>query len=465
MNFDAFDIIAAIWAASFIVCLTFALEILRSQRPEQSIAAWLLLFLFMAPLGVALYLLLGRRKIRLRSERKPPPPLANLGSHDTAPISLFDVLIRSYGLPPAAEANKVTFHGTGASAYAAILDLIEAAETSLWLSTYILSDDSIGREIIRRLSARAKAGVQVRLLVDYIGSPDARDGRLSAPLEAAGGAVLRFMPVTLFPRSQHYSNLRNHRKMVLADQRRVWSGGMNLSELYLGSPSRQGFFHDLSFVIDGPAAAVYARIFAGDWAFCAEEDLAIAQSNFRTARAAGAGVVQVVPAGPEFRGDAVYDVILTMVHRAERRLWVVSPYFVPDVGLIRAFVLAARRGVDVRFLTDFASDVALLDFASVSYLRALASAGGRVLRFKDGLIHAKALVVDDDLALAGTTNLDQRSLFLNFEVMTLFYGRQETVIIADWMQSFFARCTEELPPVTPTRQVAEGIIRLFAPVL
>ncbi len=465
MNFDTLDIIAVIWAASLVTCLAFALEILRSPRPEQSIAAWLLLFLFVAPFGAALYLLLGRRKIRSRSERKPPPHLANLGSQDTVPIGLFDSLIRSYGLSPAAEGNKVTFCGTGESAYAAIVDLIEGAESSLWVSTYILSDDSIGREIVRRLAARAEAGVQVRLLVDYIGSPDARDGTLIAPLKAAGGAVLRFMPVTLVPRSQHYSNLRNHRKMVLADQRRVWSGGMNLSKLYLGSPSQEGFFHDLSFVIDGSAAAVYARIFAGDWAFCAGEDLPIVEAEFRTARGTGTGVVQVVPAGPEIKGDAVYDVILTMVHRAERRLWVVSPYFVPDVGLIRAFILAARRGVDVRFLTDFKSDVALLDFASISYLRVLASAGGRVLRLKGGMVHAKALVMDDDLAMAGTTNLDQRSLFLNFEVMALFYGRDETAAIADWMESFFSRCTEDLPPATPTRQVAEGIVRLFAPVL
>lgn len=465
MDFDVLDIIAAIWAASFVACIAFALEILRSPRPEQSIAAWLLLFLFAAPLGAALYILLGRRKLRSRSQRKPPPRLTNLGHRDSLPISLFDALIRSYGLSPAAEANKVTFCGTGDSAYAAVVDLIEEAERSLWVSTYILSDDPIGREIVRRLAARAEAGVQVHLLVDYIGSPDARDETLVGPLEAAGGAVLRFMPVTFFPRSQHYSNLRNHRKMVLADQCRVWSGGMNLSELYLGSPSQKGFFHDLSFVIEGSAAAVYARIFAGDWAFCAGEELPVLQADFRTARAVGTGVVQVVPSGPEIKGDAVYDVILTMVHRAERRLWVVSPYFVPDVGLIRAFILAARRGVDVRFLTDFESDVPLLDFASISYLRALASAGGRVLRLKGGMIHAKALVMDDDLAIAGTTNLDQRSLFLNFEVMALFYGREETAAIADWIQSFFSRCTEELPPATPTRQVVEGIVRLFAPVL
>lgn len=463
MNFG--DIGAIVWGISYVACFLFALEILRSPRPEQSISAWLLLFLFLPPAGAALYLLLGRRKIRIRSQRKPPPHIASLNCPAGPPINLFDTLVRSYGLSPAAEEERVTFCGTGEAAYAAVIAMIEQAKSSLWVSTYILSADPIGKDIVRRLAARAAAGVQVRLLVDDVGSPDARDGTLAAPLTEAGGAFARFMPISFLPRSRHYSNLRNHRKMVVADQQRVWSGGMNLSELYLGPATVEGFFHDLSFVIEGSAAAVYGRVFAGDWSFCTGEDLPVAPVVFRTALAAGPRVAQVVPGGPEIRGDPIYDVILTMVHQAERRLWAVSPYFVPDVGLMRAFVLAARRGVDVRILTDFASDVPLLDFACIPYLRALAAAGGRVLRFKGGMIHAKALVVDDNLSIAGTTNLDQRSLFLNFEVMTLFYGADEATAIAQWMEGFFDRSTESLPPSTPMRQIAEGFIRLFAPVL
>jgi cardiolipin synthase len=127
--------------------------------------------------------------------------------------------------------------------------------------------------------------------------------------------------------------------------------------------------------------------------------------------------------------------------------------------------LAAKRGVDVRLLTDFASDVALIDFASIPYLRALANAGGRILRFQGGMIHAKALVMDDRLAFAGTTNLDQRSLFLNFEAMALFYDPAAAATITHWMEGFFDRCTSVLPRATPLRQVAEGFVRLFAPVL
>jgi cardiolipin synthase len=464
MALDVTIITEVIWGGSFIVCLFFAVEILRSPRPEQSISAWILLFVLVPPAGALLYLTFGRRKLRRRAVRKRPPSFAGLEAK-SPPIDLFDALIRSYGISPASEGNQVTFYGTGESARAKVIDLIESAQHSLWVSTYILSDDPIGRDIIKRLAARASAGVQVRLLVDYIGSPDARDETLVGPLRDAGGAIGHFMPLTIMPRSRHYSNLRNHRKIIVSDQCRAWSGGMNLSQLYLGDPSIKGFFHDLSFAIHGPAAVVYARIFASDWSFCTGEALPPVEPPFGIARAVGPGVVQVVPSGPEIEGDSVYDVMLTMAHRAERRLWVVSPYFVPDIGLLRALILAARRGVDVRFLTDFKSDVALIDFASIPYLRALANAGGRILRFQGGMLHAKALVMDDELAFAGTTNMDQRSLFLNFEAMALFHDPAVAETITHWMETFFDRCTSALPRATPLRQVAEGVVRLFAPVL
>lgn len=464
MTFTLADMTALVWSASYILCIAFAVEILRSPRPEQSISAWLLLFLLLPPAGVVLYLVFGRRKLRLRVKRRPAPRLDGLITQCPL-IDPFDSLIRSYGFPPPSRENGVTFCGTGEAAHAAVIELIETAQTSLWVSTYILDADPIGTDLVRRLAKRAADGLDVRLLVDDVGSPDASDGSMAEPLVKAGGAFAVFMPVTFVPHARRYSNLRNHRKMIVADQRRVWSGGMNLSAKYLGTPDVKGYFHDLSFVIDGSAAAVYANIFIGDWLFSTEEQLSLTTMDYRVAAAPGSGVVHVVPSGPEIDSDTIYDVVLTMAHRAERRLWVVTPYFVPDVGLLRAFRLAARRGVDVRLLTDFASDVPLLDFACIPYLRSLAGAGCRVLRFKQGMLHAKAIVMDDQLAFAGTTNLDQRSLFLNFEVMSLFYGPEEVAKIAAWIESYFDRSTEKLPPATPLRQIGEGLIRLFAPVL
>ncbi len=154
-----------------------------------------------------------------------------------------------------------------------------------------------------------------------------------------------------------------------------------------------------------------------------------------------------------------------MAHRAERRLWIVTPYFVPDRAVLKALAVATRRGVDVRVATNRASDSPFVDFAGLPYLRALAGVGSQVLRLCDGMLHAKAVVADNALALAGTANLDQRSLFLNLEVVALFYGPEETRAIAQWAEALFADCDGEFPPLTPVRQVAEGLVRLLGPVL
>ncbi|MBV1796815.1 phospholipase D-like domain-containing protein [Siccirubricoccus sp. G192] len=456
-----------VWGLAALLCLWFAVEVLRSRRQEQAMTAWLLLFALTPPLGVLLYLAFGSRKLRRKAARKPKP-----AEHPTGPatpreaaINDLDHLVQAHGLPAATEGNGVTLCGTAAGAYDAVLDLIGRAEESLWVTTYILGTDPVAREILRRLAERAAAGVQVRLLIDDLGSRPVRDKDL-ASLATAGGRSARFMPASLIPRPRRFANLRNHRKIIVADRRLAWSGGMNLSEQYLGPTPAEGRFRDLSFVVEGPAAKVYAEVFAADWLFAAGEDLRAPRPwEPPPARAAGPGVVQVVPSGPEFEGDPYHDVLLSVAHRAERRLWAITPYFVPDLATLKALVVTARRGVDVRVATNRASDTGFVDFASIPYLRAVAGAGGRVLRLREGMLHAKAVVADDALALAGTANLDRRSLLLNFEAMALFHGATEARAVADWAEAMLADCDEGLPPLTPVRQVAEGLARLFAPVL
>lgn len=457
-----------VWGLGALLCLWFAVEVLRSRRPEQAMVAWLLLFALTPPLGALLYLGFGSRKLRQEAEDKPKPAgrPGEPGTRREAAVNDLDRLIQAHGLPAATEGNRVTACGTAADAYHTVLDLIGRAEERIWVTTYILGTDEVAGEILRRLAERAAKGVQVRLLIDALGSRPVRDDAL-APLIAAGGHVARFMEVTpLIPRPRRYANLRNHRKIIVVDGRTAWSGGMNLSEAYLGPAPVAFRFRDLSFVIEGPAAGVYAEVFAADWLFAADEDLREGRPpEMRPARAAGPGVVQVVPGGPDVPGDPLHDILLSVVHRAERRLWIVSPYFVPDLATLKALVVAARRGVDVRFVTHRRSDSRLMDFANIPYLRALAEAGARTLRLREGMIHAKALVADDDLAIAGTANLDQRSLFLNYEVMALFHGPDGAEVVADWIERQFADCDGELPPRTPMRQVAEGFVRLLAPIL
>ncbi|MCO6418011.1 phospholipase D-like domain-containing protein [Siccirubricoccus sp. KC 17139] len=466
MNDALTTLLGTVWGLAVLFCLWFATEVLRSRRQEQAMTAWLLLFALIPPLGALLYLGFGSRKLRQRAARKPRPAGRQGRAVQQVPaISDLDRLIQSHDLPAATGGNAVTLCGTAAGAYETVLGLIARAERSLWVTTYILGTDQVAAEIIRRLAERAAAGVQVRLLIDDVGSQGVRERDL-APLVAAGGRVARFMPMSLIPRPRRYANLRNHRKIIVVDGCLAWSGGMNLSDAYLGPAPVAFRFRDLSFTVEGPAARVYAEVFAADWLFAAGEDLHDAlPQEAAPASSEDSGVVQVVPAGPEREGDPIHDLLLAVAHRAERRLWIVTPYFVPDTATLKALVVAARRGVDVRLVTNRRSDSRLMDFASTPYLRALAGAGARTLRLRDGMLHAKAVVADDGPALVGTANLDQRSLFLNFEIMALFHGPEEARAVAAWLEPLAAECGSELPRPRPIRQMAEGFIRLFAPVL
>ncbi|MFC7540245.1 PLDc N-terminal domain-containing protein [Siccirubricoccus deserti] len=313
------------WGGCVLLCLWFAVEILRSRRQEQAVTAWLLLFILSPPVGVVAYLALGARKLRRRAARKAQPAERSAGAQaDCVAVNGLDRLVQSHGLPAATAGNAVALRTTPATAYAAVLDLIDRAEETLGHDLYPrhrpggAGDPSAARRA-------GSCGVQVRLLIDDVGSKDLRDAAL-APLVAAGGRVERFMPASLIPWPRHYANLRNHRKIIIADRRRAWSGGMNLAEEYLGTKPVANRFRDLSFVIEGPAAAVYAEVFAADWLDAAGEDLRAARPwEALPAQEAGSGVVQVVPSGPEFDGDPLHDLLLDMAHRAQRRLWIVTP--------------------------------------------------------------------------------------------------------------------------------------------
>jgi cardiolipin synthase len=409
-----------------------------------------------------LYLTFGARKVRRRLERHARVDKAPAASGLMPPVDALDRIARSHGLDGATDGNRVTLCGTPDSSYEAVLETIARARETLGVSMYILGKDEVAAEIIRRLADRAASGVDVRLLIDDVGSRDIGEAEV-APLTKAGGRVARFMPVSYLPRPRSYANLRNHRKIIVADRDVVWSGGMNLSELYLGPNHVEDRFRDLSFVIEGPAAASYAEILAADWLYTTGDPFPkcgpVPPSD------APGTVVQVVPSGPAMDGDTIYDILVTMAYQAQRRLWAVTPYFVPDRALMQAFALAAMRGVDVRVITPRVSDHRLLDIANVPYLRSLEAAGGTVLRLGEGMIHAKAVVVDDGLALAGTANLDQRSLFLNYEVMALFRGERDVRAIADWIERLFPACQSRLPEASQGRQLMEGLVRLIAPVL
>jgi cardiolipin synthase len=260
------------------------------------------------------------------------------------------------------------------------------------------------------------------------------------------------------------ANLRNHRKMVLADGRAAIIGGMNLAGEYMGPEGTPKRWCDLSLVLEGPVVGDLNEVFASDWAFAAGEEGSEARPT-APAETPGPAPVQLVPSGPDVPGDFLYDTILTRFFGAVGRIWVVTPYFVPDDALTRALCIAARRGVDVRIVVPAVSNHRFADMARRGYLRQVQTAGGAVYRFIPGMLHAKVILIDDSVSVVGSMNMDLRSLFLNYEVACFVESADVARRLGEWAEGVMARSEVGLRPAAAPVEFIEGIGRLFAPLL
>jgi cardiolipin synthase len=399
--------------------------------------------------GVPAFLLFGSRKLPGAYDLKKPLALRSQATPVNVDAAAADRLIQSYALPAAVGGNRVVLGRDGTDIYAMLLDVIGSAEHRVHLATFILHPDPVGKAVIDALARRADAGLEVRLLLDGIGSFTTRAPVL-APLVEAPRRLLRW-------------NLRNHRKVAIADDWRIVSGGANIAVEYMGPTPNPARWHDLSFLMEGPAVGDYAEIFRADWEFATGEKLPPVD---RTARPpAGEVVAQIVPSGPDVPDDPLYAVIVAATFAARRRLWIVSPYFIPPDALCDALAIAAHRGVDVRILVPDPSNHPLADLARGQALRDLQAAGCTIVRFVGGMVHAKIIVVDDDLAMVGSLNVDPRSMFLNFEVVSVLYGPAAVGAVADWVEALDAGTVIGMPPVGRWRDTMEGVARMLAPLL
>lgn len=449
----------------FVLGLLLVTRVLRQHtRPVTSIA-WML-FMVLAPwVGVPAYLLFGGRKVQQLSRRKPP-----FFSHEpaTAPTptaagdSLDEIARRlvACGMPPPRAGNDFAPITDGKLAYDCLLARIDGARESIHLMTFILADDTVGREIIARLAARARAGVKVRVLVDALGSLRVRYTRLRR-LREAGAEVGVFMP--MLPLHRRWSaNLRNHRKIAIFDGALAVTGGMNLAQEYMGPLPGRARWIDTCAEITGPAVADLANVFVRDWNFATGDTLTPPAAP----PACGETMLQIAPNGPDVLGDPFYDVLTSAIYNARQRIWIVTPYFVPDEGLLRALSLQARMGMDVRVVLPRRSNHRVADFARNRLLRELADSGVRVFMHPRAMLHAKHIVIDDRVAISGSVNMDARSLYLNYEVAVFAYGKDAAVRDIAWVERLMLDCVEgDVPHPGVLGRWAEDLCWLLSPMI
>jgi cardiolipin synthase len=426
---------------------------LHQRRYPSAAIGWVLALLLIPYVALPLYLLFGTRKLVRRRAHVRPHAAADDATEEGWPQRL----AASMELPPAAAYEALRVHQDGTEALQALREVAAAATRTLDVCTFLIGRDPLGDEICGLLADRARAGVRVRLLLDGVGRYLGGYRGLRA-LKVAGVDVAIFVPLIHSPRRGR-TNLRNHRKMVIADGAWLWCGGRNFAAEYFEGKRGVPPWHDLTFDLKGPLAAQAQNRFALDWAF------ATRTIHHRTDVPADPGMTpigQLIPSGPDQVYDTVESLLVTACFRAHRRILAVTPYFVPDEALLMALTLAARRGVDVDLVIPRRSNHRMADLARHRALRDVAGAGGRIW-LAPRMNHAKCVVVDDTLALAGSANLDARSLFLNYELMAAFYEKADVRRFAQWIERERKGTTRYVAhPPGLLRDLSEGLVLWLA---
>ena len=437
-----------------VLCYVVASHVNHQRRHPSAAIAWVLFILLVPYLALPAFLTFGSRKLpRPRAATTPP----SVETETSAPWPVQTIL--ALGQPAPAAYRDLNVHADGAAALDALWRAIDGAEHSIDLCTFIIGRDAIGDAVIARLSAKARAGVKVRLMLDGLGNLMAGRPRIRR-LTDAGGQFRLFVPPLHSPLKGR-TNLRDHRKMLIADagqpSQRLWCGGRNLAaEYFEGLPGKPAW-RDLSFDLRGELVEQASAMFAKDWAFAhgQRRSLAVPRTDDSPWPTDGA---QLIASGPDQIDDTVHAVLVTAAYRARRRIALSTPYFVPDAALLMALCLAARRGVAVDLVMPARSNHRLSDVARARALRMLDAAGARIW-LAPHMLHAKLAVIDDVLALAGSANLDSRSLFLNYELMMAFHHPADVARFAAWFEQERREarlCVPKAPGLL--RDVAEGLV-------
>ncbi len=414
--------------------------ILKVRAPQAAIG-WTLALVVMPWVAIPLYWIFGRQKFigYRRAVLTGEGPLDRLAGEVCRAMEPFITAPAPQGDPLLAETegNRVELLRNGEETFPALFEAVEQAQKTLAVQFFIVRDDRLGQQLRDGMARRAKAGVRVYFLYDEVGC-HALKPSFFEPLHAAGVEVTPFR-TTRGRGNRLQLNFRNHRKLVVADGVTALTGGLNVGVEYHGESPRFGPWRDTHARIAGPCVQALQLAFVEDWHWATGE---IPTLEWPVPERVGEVCVRVAATGPADELDRCSLFFLHTVNVARRRLWIASPYFVPDPAALAALQLAALQGVDVRLMLPEKPDHRLPWLSSFSYYEALAAAGISLYRYREGFLHQKVLLVDDDRATVGSVNVDYRSFHLNFELALMTRSKAFAAEVETMLEADFAQCTK-----------------------
>jgi cardiolipin synthase A/B len=423
-----------------------AVDAVMTVRTSQGSIAWIVSLLTIPYVAVPLYWIFGRTKYygyinARRTESKDMRPII-----DRVVLELPEFIVHpkdhsmnfrvmeELAAMPFTRYNDTALLVDGEQTFAAIFEGIASAQDYVLVQFFIIKDDELGREFQAALIDKARSGVRVYLLYDEIGCIRLPGSYLRA-LSDAGVEVSAFN-TTKGLRNRFQLNFRNHRKVLIADGHVAYTGGLNVGDEYMGRSAEFGVWRDTHICVRGPAVQAVQFAFVEDWYWATHRVPAL---NWQPSPSHGGDKsVLVIPSGPADDLETCGLFFLHAIHSAKQRVWIASPYFVPDPKVISALQIAALRGVDVRILLPERADHLLVWLSSFSYFDETEPYGVRLYRYQPGFLHEKAMLVDDDVAAIGTANLDNRSFRLNFEITLLIVDAEFGARVRNMFEHDFA---------------------------
>lgn len=453
----------------------------ENRHPTQTIT-WLVVLGSFPLIGFIFYLLFGRNYRKERMFRKKyfldkqafltvegdDDPRSEekrrlLGEHQARLFTLAHKL----GNSPISFDTSTKVLTNGEETFRNIIDELKRARHHIHLEYYIVRHDHIGQEIKDILIGKANQGVKVRFLFDAVGSWKLSKAYINE-LRGAGIETVPFGPVRL-PFLNNKFNFRNHRKIIVIDGTIGFVGGLNIGDEYLGRDKEIGFWRDTHLMLKGEAVRTLQLIFLQDWYYMTNHSFLTAEYLSPQLDYKSHGGVQLIAGGPDNEWSVIKNIFFAMITSAKKNVWIASPYFIPDEDIFSAIKVAALSGVDVRLLVPNRPDKRIVFHASRSYFPELLEAGVKVYEYERGFMHSKIVIVDDELASIGTSNMDMRSFHLNFEVNAFLFRTNSTEkLVMEYLNDL--KYAKELNLLTFQKRhfglrILESTARLLSPLL
>ena len=446
---------------------------------------WLMVLTFLPGIGFLLYLFIGQDmskkkmfKLKEEEDRKFRDKVLKQGQkikeeeyyYSNPKFLEYEDIIKMHILTSEAyfsQDNEVELYFSGEEKFAALLEGISKAKKYIYLEYYIIKSDNIGMKIIDKLTEKAKDGVEVKVLYDGMGGRKLKRHSFDE-FKRVGGEVAVFFP-PFVPFFTLRINYRNHRKICIIDGEEAFVGGFNIGDEYLGLSKKFGFWRDTHMKIRGTAVGGLQWRFFKDWRFAAHKDNVHCEVNLPKVKAKGNAGIQIVSSGPDSKWPSIKDGYLKMITNAREKIYIQTPYFIPDDSIFEAIKLAGLSGLDVKVMIPCKPDHPFVYWAGLSYIGELLEAGVRFYTYQNGFLHSKAFIMDDFITSIGSANLDIRSFKLNFEVNGFIYDEAINRKMVEQFHLDLKYCDEitieEYAKRSNIVKLKESVSRLLSPIL